>query len=86
MLRDVVDVKPTDKFRLWLRFDDGVEGEVDVESLVAFTGVFERLKDPAVFADVRVNRDIGTIVWSTGADIDPGVLYENLHASQTRKN
>lgn len=84
MLRDVVDVKATNDYRLWLRFDDGTEGEVDVASLVAFTGVFERLRDPAVFADVHVNSDIGTIVWPTGADIDPGVLYENLQATESR--
>ncbi len=78
MLRDVVDVKPAGGYRLWLRFDDGVEGEVDVASLVSFAGVFEPLKDPVVFASVHVNTDLGTIVWATGADIDPVVLYETV--------
>jgi hypothetical protein len=78
MLKDVVQVRPTGGYRLWLRFEDGVEGEVDVAALVPFTGVFEALRDPLVFASVKVNDDLGTIVWPTGADLDPVVLYEQV--------
>ena len=78
MLKDVVQVRPTGGYRLWLRFDDGVEGEVDVAALVPFTGVFEALTDPLVFASVKVNDDLGTIVWPSGADLDPVVLYEQV--------
>ena len=42
--------------RLHIRFDDGTEGIVDVTQLVAFTGVFEPLREPEFFtkvADVR---------------------------------
>jgi hypothetical protein len=55
-----------------LRFEDGVEGEIDV---VPFTGVFEILRDPTYFAQVHVNPDYGTICWPNGADLDPLVLY-----------
>jgi len=78
MLRDVVAVRPSGGSRLWLRFDDGVEGEVDVSRLVAFDGVFEPLRDPGVFSAVSVNTDLGTIVWPNGADLDPMVLYEHV--------
>ncbi len=81
MLRDVVHVRPAGGYRLWLRFDDGVEGEVDVAGLVRFEGVFEALKDPAVFACVTVNSDLGTVVWPTGADLDPVVLYQHVRQS-----
>jgi hypothetical protein len=33
------------------------------------------LKDSSYFAQVRVDPELGTIVWSNGADIDPDVLY-----------
>ncbi len=33
MLKDVVDVKPLDGYRLYLRFEDGAQGEVDVAEL-----------------------------------------------------
>jgi len=75
MLRDIVDVEPCGGCRLRLRFDDGVEGEVDLEPRLHFTGVFEPLRDPAYFAQVRVNPEIGTICWPNDADLDPVVLY-----------
>ena len=75
MLKDVIEVRPLDGYRLHLRFEDGVEGVVDLAETVSFTGVFEPLKDRAQFARVYVNPDVGTVVWPNGADLDPDVLY-----------
>lgn len=57
-----------------LRFEDGVGGEVDVAAMVRFTGVFAPLADEAEFAGVRVDPELGTVVWPGGADLDPDVL------------
>jgi hypothetical protein len=76
MLHDVVDCRVVGPHRLHVRFDDGLEGDVDVAAAVRFEGVFAPLADPAEFARVRVDRELGTVVWPTGADIDPVVLYE----------
>jgi hypothetical protein len=61
-----------------LEFTDGSRREVDLE--VYLRGpVFEPIKnDPAVFRSVRVDAQLGTIVWPNGADIDPDVLYHGL--------
>jgi len=75
MLKDIVEVWPLDEYRLRVRFEDGVEGVVDVATMVQFEGVFAPLRDRAKFADVRVNPEIGTICWPSGADLDPDVLY-----------
>jgi hypothetical protein len=75
MLKDIVEVKPLTEYRLYLRFEDGVSGEVDIAQLVSFTGVFAPLRDRDYFVQVRVNPDIGTICWPNEADIDPDVLY-----------
>jgi len=75
MLQDVTNVEYLADYRLRLRFEDGVEGIVDVTEFVPFTGVFAPLKDKTYFAQVRVDADIGTICWSNGADLDPDVLY-----------
>jgi hypothetical protein len=75
MLRDIVDVQPLDGYQLRLRFEDGAEGVVDVAQLVPFSGVFELLRDRKEFTAVRVNRELGTICWPSGADLDPDVLY-----------
>jgi hypothetical protein len=75
MLKDIVHVQPLGGYRIYLRFEDGVEGELDLRRMLEFTGVFEPLRDAKEFAKVRVNPEIGTIVWPNGADLDPDVLY-----------
>lgn len=75
MLKDITEVRHLGGHRLLLRFEDGVQGEVDLASRISFDGVFRPLRDVQYFAKVSVNRDIGTVVWPNGADLDPDVLY-----------
>ena len=76
MLVDVVRVEVLPHYWLRLAFDDGAEGIIDIASFVPFEGIFAPLRDPAVFAQVRVDAELGTIVWPNGADLDPSVLRE----------
>jgi len=78
MLKDIVEVRPLDDYRLALRFNDGVEGVVDVAELVHFEGVFAPLRNREKFLEVSVNTEIGTICWPNGADLDPDVLYARI--------
>ena len=78
MLKDIVAAQPLEGYRLHLRFEDGVEGVVDLEPLLNFRGVFEALKNPAYFRRVHVDANLGTVVWPNGADLDPDVLYSRL--------
>lgn len=75
MLKDVVEVKPLDGHRLWLRFEDGATGIVNMAERVEFNGVFAPLADKAAFDQVTVAPELGTVVWPGGADLDPVVLY-----------
>jgi hypothetical protein len=75
MLQDIVEAAPLEGYRLQLRFEDETTGVVDVSQCVSFTGVFASLHDPAQFAAVRVNTELGTVCWPCGADLDPDVLY-----------
>ncbi len=82
-LYDVVAAKPLDGFRVWLRFEDGLEGEVDLSHLVG-RGVFSRWSDdPAEFGRLSVDEESGTIVWPGGLDVAPDRLYDEL-AGRTR--
>ncbi len=58
-----------------VRFDDGVERTIDFEPIL-LGPLFGPLLDPTLFRQVRVDADLGTLVWPTGADIDPSVLYD----------
>jgi hypothetical protein len=78
MLKDITEVQHIANFQLFLRFEDGVEGELDISSFISFDGIFEPLKDPSEFAKVTVHPELGTIVWPNGADLDPDVLYSKL--------
>lgn len=75
MLVDIVHVEAREPYRLHLRFADGVAGEVDLEQMIRFDGVFAPIRSPEVFASVRLDSALGTIVWPNGADLDPDVLY-----------
>ena len=76
-MHDVTTVECLGNRRLLLTFDNDERREVDIAALIPFDGVFEPLKDPDYFRQVRVEPDVGTIVWPNGADLCPDVLYEN---------
>ena len=78
MLKDVIDVKPLDGYRLHLRFEDGIEGEVDLSETFRFEGVFAPLQDPVEFRRVSVNPELGVVCWPSGADLDSDVLYAQV--------
>jgi hypothetical protein len=63
---------------LWLRFADGVEGELDLRH--GLNGpIFEPLHDSRFFA--RVSLEHGTVTWPNGADWAPESLHELVLAA-----
>lgn len=62
--------------RLLLTFEGNERREVDIAPLVPLDGLFEPLSDTTYFRQVRVEPDVGTVVWPNGADVCPDVLYE----------
>lgn len=68
-------VKPLEKFEVLLEFSTGEKKTVNLEPLLRGP-IFDPLrKDDSLFRSVRVDEELGTIVWDNGADIDPDVLY-----------
>lgn len=73
---DITDVQPLQARQLELTFADGLKGVVDLDQVIsAYTGVFAPLLDQNYFSRVRLNEELGTIVWPNGADLCPDVLY-----------
>jgi len=84
MLPKVVDARYAGDYRVWLRFKNGLSGEIDLENQL-WGEVFEPLKDKALFAQVRANDDLDTIVWPNGADFSPEWLWEQVKAARAAK-
>ena len=68
-----VAVEPRDGYRIWLRYADGVEGEVNLSHLVG-KGVFAAWRHPDFFAGVHIAAGDG-IAWSEELDLCPDALY-----------
>ncbi len=78
MLIDVIEVRHLRDFTLWVKFEDGSQGEIDLSGEL-YGPVFEPLRDVDYFRQVRVDPELGTIVWPNGADLAPEFLYEKVH-------
>lgn len=68
-----IQVKALSNYRLWLRYADGVEGEVDLSHL-AGRGVFSAWDDYQVFENVHIGAS-GAIAWKDKIDLCPDALY-----------
>jgi hypothetical protein len=77
---DVVEARHLSGYTVWLRFEDGTTGEIDL-SQELIGPVFEPLRDPRYFVTFWVNPDTGTIEWPNGADFAPEFLFEKAHAA-----
>jgi hypothetical protein len=74
-LHDVSSFEIVGDYTLRLEFDDGTEQLIDFEPIL-YGPMFGPLRDLEVFNQVKLDSDLGTLVWPTGADIDPTVLYD----------
>ncbi|MBH0179017.1 MAG: DUF2442 domain-containing protein [Nitrospira sp.] len=77
MYWDVVEVKPVEALGLFVRFTDGLTGEVRFKP-EHLSGVFEPLKDPAYFKQVYV--DHGAVAWPGQIDLAPDAMYQEIKA------
>lgn len=81
-LRQPVAVEPREEYRIWLRYADGVEGEVDLSDLVG-RGVFEAWRKPGFFEKVHLS-ERRTIAWNEDIEICPDTLYLEITGRVSR--
>lgn len=77
MILHVTEAKYLHDYVLWLRFNDGIEGEIDLAEELEGE-VFGDLKNLQKFKSFRVDPILETVVWDNGADLAPEFLYENI--------
>ena len=75
MIPKVIELRVLEGYKLWLRFQDGLSGTVDL-STELWGPIFEPLKDVALFAQAAVHPELETVTWPNGADLAPEFLYQ----------
>jgi hypothetical protein len=80
MIPQIVSASYKRDYTIHVTFDDGLDGDVDLANEL-WGEVFEPLRDKAQFQNFRLDRELNTIVWPTGADLAPEFLYERASAS-----
>lgn len=60
---------------LRVRFEDDTTQVIDFRPVLRGE-LFEPLRDPTYFDQVRLDPEVGTLIWPNGADFDPAVLHD----------
>jgi hypothetical protein len=77
MLPRIVEARYVSEFKVWIRFSDGAEGEVDLAP--ELTGpMFEPLRNVELFRRLVLHPELRTLVWPNGADLAPEFLRAKL--------
>jgi hypothetical protein len=71
----VTQAKYIENYKVWLSFNDGAEGEVDLASEL-YGEIFEPLKDIVFFKSFTLEGH--TLSWRNGADFAPEFLRESI--------
>ena len=76
----VTKVEALPEFRLKVAFADGLTGRVDLSRLVQSpqAGVFAALRDPFLFAQVRL--EYGAVSWPGELDLAPDAMHAAILA------
>ena len=77
----VTDVFPEPNYEFLVTFRDGLHGRVRMREQIFSdaAGVFSVLRDPEVFATVRMEE--GDVTWPCGLDLAPDAMYEEIKAN-----
>lgn len=72
---DVTTARVLARYVIELTFETGETKVIDLEPLLQRPVFRPLLDDYALFRQLRVDREAGTVVWPNGADISPRTLY-----------
>ncbi len=70
------DVEAREGYRIWLRYSDGVAGEIDLSHL-AGKGIFSAWNEPGRFEEVHI-AEHRAIAWNDDMELCPDTLYMQL--------
>lgn len=74
-----VEVKAISKYLIWVKFEDGIEGEADLSDS-AGKGIFKYWDTGDNFSKIYINSETGGIAWNDELEICPDTVYEQIKA------
>lgn len=74
---EVIEAKYLTDYKLWLKFNNGVVGEVDLKNDI-WGPAFEPLKEISFFKQIEVSKVMGTVVWPNEVDFAPEFLLDKI--------
>ena len=76
----VTELKVCEPFGIWIRFDDGIAGVVDLSDSAAVGGIFAQWSDKGFWRSAHIVADSGAVAWGDSSEIDvcPLSLYLNV--------
>ena len=74
MISKPIQVKTINQYSIWLKFDDGTEGEVDLSHLID-KPVFQNWKDSDFFDRVYIDPETGAIAWDENIELCLDNMY-----------
>lgn len=80
MFTRIVEAQYVADFTIWLRFDDGAEGEVDLSRELSGP-IFQPLRNVQFFRRFELHPELRTLVWPNGADLAPEFLRDKLNVA-----
>ena len=84
MTPNIIQVKPTEKYTVYVFFDNGIIKEYSLKEDIESGGVFEKIKDINIFIEKCTIMN-GTLAWDISGDRDttkcidicPDTIYED---------
>ena len=86
----VVELEVREPYRIWVRFDDGVAGVIDLSDSAALGGIFAQWSDEGFWRSAHIVAESGAVAWGDGSEIDvcplglyldvTGQAFEDLRA------
>ena len=79
----ITDCRVEEDYKLWLRFEDGLEGSVFLGNLLEI-GAFQLWRDVREFEKVSVDPETATVTWEGGIRLDSDILYHDVKHNQLK--
>lgn len=81
----LIEVKPLDHFKLFLRYSNGVKGEYDLSKIIE-RDEYKILRSEKIFNRVFIDEKTNDVCWPCGVSLCKNSIYQQLELKSLMKN